>query len=399
MVDLRPYRRDAITLFLLATTAMHRSVFHAMGAVMPALRKELDISSTLTNLHVSAIAIGMMAMGLFADRVARRTGRRRAIWTGMSGMVLGMVLLALAPTVWLTLPVALLFIGAIGSLVISLTPASLSDHQRDHRHVALAESSLVSSVIGGIVPATVGLSQRLGFGWGGASLIPVALLGVLTARFRETPVPDGQAVSLRPALDLAAEPLGRTYWAFWLTLVFTDAFEFGLIFGAAVLLEYRGMSQAGAATALSLLFWGMIVGRFAGSRLVRRVAPIRLLRFTFVLAAVGIVAHWLSPVLILSILGLFLAGVGISNLYPLTTSLGLQAAEHSSSAAGARQAMASGLSMLISPLLFGILTDLADIRVAFAVEPFFLLIAIAAAWLGARWMTNPRPAMTEAYVT
>ena len=399
MVDLRPYRRDAITLFLLATTAMHRSVFHAMGAVMPALRKELDISATLTNAHVSAIAIGMMAMGLCADRVAARTGRRRAIWIGMSGMVLGMVMLALAPVVWLTLPIALIFIGSIGSLVISLTPAALSDHQPAHRHIALAESSVVSSVIGGIVPATVGLSQRLGFGWGGASLIPVALLGVLSAKFRDTPVPEGH--DRRPSAEqtAATEPLGRTYWAFWLTLVFTDAFEFGLIFGAAVLLEYRGMSGAGAATALSLLFWGMIVGRFTGSRLVRRIAPIRLLRFTFALAAVGVVAHWLSPVLILSLVGLFLAGIGISNLYPLTTSLGLQAAAHSSSAAGSRQAMASGLSMLISPLLFGILTDLADIRVAFAVEPFFLLIAIVAAWVGARWMANPKPVVTEGYAT
>ena len=81
MVDARPYRRDTITLFLLATTGMHRSVFHSMGAVMPALRKDLDISATLTNAHVSAIAIGMMAMGLMADRVARASGGdRRSGW-------------------------------------------------------------------------------------------------------------------------------------------------------------------------------------------------------------------------------------------------------------------------------------------------------------------------------
>src|ERR671914_379148 len=121
MVDARPYRRDTVTLFLLATTGMHRAVFHSMGAVMPALRKDLDISATLTNAHVSAIAIGMMAMGLAADRLAARTGRRAAVWLGMVGIVLGMVLLALAPTVWLTLPVALIFIGALGSLVVALT--------------------------------------------------------------------------------------------------------------------------------------------------------------------------------------------------------------------------------------------------------------------------------------
>ena len=40
--------------------------------------------------------------------------------------------------------------------------------------------------------------------------------------------------------------------------------------------------------------------------------------------------------------------------------------------------------MLVAPLIFGVLTDLADIRVAFAAEPIFLLLAIAAAAYGAR---------------
>lgn len=393
MVDARPYRRDTITLFLLATTGMHRAVFHSMGAVMPALRKDLDISATLTNAHVSAIAIGMMIMGLVADRFAARTGRRVAVWTGMIGIVLGMLLLALAPVVWLTLPVALLFIGGLGTLVIALTPAALSDHQRENRAVALAESSLVSSLIGGVVPATVGFSQRLGFGWGGATIVPIALLGAVAGLFRHTPVPElrSSADRQRPRI-----PLSRGFWAFWLTLVFTDSFEFGLIFGAAVLLEYRGMSQAGSAIALSLLFWGMIVGRFAGTRLVRRLEPVRMLRFTFALAAIGILAHWLSPVLPLSVIGLFLAGIGISNLYPLTTSIGLQAAEFNSSAAGSRLSLATGISMLVSPLLFGIVTDLADIRVAFAAEPIFLLLAVAAATYGSRWIAASRLTPVEA---
>ena len=285
-----------------------------------------------------------------------------------------MLLLALAPSVWLTLPVALLFIGAAGSLVVALTPAALSDYQPEHRAVALAESSVVSSVIGGIVPATVGLSQRFGFGWGGASAVPVGLLALMIAKFRENSRTRGKRL---PARDRHQNPLGRGFWAFWLTLVFTDSFEFGLIFGAAVLLEYRGMSQAAAATALSLLFWGMIVGRFTGSRLVRRVDPILLLRMTFALALIGILIHWLSPVLAISLVGLFLAGIGMSNLYPLTTTIGLQAASFNSSAAGSRLSLATGISMLISPLFFGILTDLADIRVAFGVEPIFLLLAVA----------------------
>lgn len=375
---------------------MHRAVFHSMGAIMPALRKDLDISATLTNAHISALAVGMMIMGLLADRVAARTGRRLAVWIGMAGMVSGMVLLALAPAVWMTLPIALLFLGGLGSLVLALTPAALSDHQREHRAVALAESSVVSSIIGGIVPATVGLSQRLGFGWGGAAIVPVTMLGLLASKFWRTPIPEGRSDEQSGG---QREPLDRRFWAFWLTLVFTDAFEFGLIFGAAVLLEYRGMSQAGAATALSLLFWGMIVGRFTGSRLVRRIDPVRMLRLTFALAGIGCLIHWLSPVLAMSLVGLFLAGIGMSNLYPLTTSIGLQAAASNSNAAGSRLSLATGTSMLISPLVFGVLTDLADIRIAFGAEPVFLAAAVLTAWFGARWLANDQPRSVEALAT
>jgi len=391
VVDSRPYRRDKITWFLLATTGMHRAVFHAMGAVVPAIRKDLGISATLANAHVSAMAIGMMSMGLIAEHLARRVGRRLAIWTGMVGITMGMMLLALANTVWLTLPIMLVFIGAIGSLVVALTPAALSDHQSEHRVVALAESSVISGVLGGVVPAVVGLSQRLGYGWGGASLLPLALLVALAIRYRDTPVPEPTHPS-PPSDHAGPATLDRRFWAFFVTLVFTDSFEFGLIFGAAVLLEYRGMSEATASTALSLLFWGMLLGRIVGSRLVRRHDPVRMLRITFVLAMIGTLVHWLAPVLAISVVGLFLAGIGISNLYPLTTSLGLQAAGSVSNAGGSRLSMATGTSMLISPLIFGILTDAFDIRVAFAAEPIFLICAIVMAACGARWLRSaPAP--------
>jgi hypothetical protein len=53
--------------------------------------------------------------------------------------------------------------------------------------------------------------------------------------------------------------------------------------------------------------------------------------------------------------------------------------------------------MLVAPLIFGVLTDLADIRVAFAVEPLFLLLAIASAGYGARWLARPNVNAAEAY--
>ncbi|HQY31237.1 MAG TPA: MFS transporter, partial [Thermomicrobiales bacterium] len=168
-------------------------------------------------------------------------------------------------------------------------------------------------------------------------------------------------------------------------------------FGAVMLLEARGMTEATAGFALSLLFWGMLIGRIVGSRLVRRHPPFRMLQITFGLAMAGTLVHWLSPVLVFSVIGLFLAGLGISNLYPLTTSLGLQAAGAASSEGGSRLGMATGISMLMSPLLFGILTDAASIQVAYAVEPIFLLAAILISTVGGRWLLSRDRPTREAF--
>ena len=90
----------------------------------------------------------------------------------------------------------------------------------------------------------------------------------------------------------------------------------------------------------------------------------------------------------LAITGLFVCGLGIANLYPLSVALALAAAPGREDAANARTQLLSGALVIVAPYLLGSLADQAGLRAAFGVEP--VLIAACALLLAAGLGLRPR---------
>ncbi|MDQ2725679.1 MAG: hypothetical protein M3Y36_09320 [Actinomycetota bacterium] len=97
----------------------------------------------------------------------------------------------------------------------------------------------------------------------------------------------------------------------------------------------------------------------------------------------GFVAFWLSGQVSVALLGLFVTGVGIANLFPLSLALALAAAPGRTDAANARTQLLGGAVVIAAPLLLGTLADHLGLIAAFGVEPF-LLAASALLLLAAR---------------
>jgi MFS family permease len=90
------------------------------------------------------------------------------------------------------------------------------------------------------------------------------------------------------------------------------------------------------------------------------------------------------------VLGLFVTGIGVANLYPLMVALALGATPGQPNEAGARLTFASGTAILAAPLLLGALADAAGIRLAYAMVPIFILGALMASRLGRHLSQEPR---------
>jgi fucose permease len=113
------------------------------------------------------------------------------------------------------------------------------------------------------------------------------------------------------------------------------------------------------------------------SRLAHLVSATLLLPIALGITAVGLPLFWLAPLAPLSMAGLFIAGLGIANLYPFTIARAIGVEPAHADTAAARLSLAVGASILITPLILGWVADLLDIRRAFGIVAVLLLLAVA----------------------
>ncbi|MBX9685516.1 MAG: MFS transporter, partial [Candidatus Obscuribacterales bacterium] len=83
---------------------------------------------------------------------------------------------------------------------------------------------------------------------------------------------------------------------------------------------------------------------------------------------------WTSKSVLLSVIGLFIVGLGISNFYPLTLALAISSSPQATSKATSRISIASGSSTLIAPLLLGLLAEKQGIFTAYGLIAALLVL-------------------------
>ena len=119
------------------------------------------------------------------------------------------------------------------------------------------------------------------------------------------------------------------------------------------------------------------MGRFAGSRLTRRWSSFSLLLATLGVTIIGFPIFWLAHIPWLNILGLFVTGLGIANLYPLILSISVGLAAEQTNQASARASLAVGIALLTAPLMLGWLADRLGIQNAYGMVIILLIAASA----------------------
>jgi fucose permease len=354
-----------------------------LGPLMPFLRAEHGFNYTVASLHFSAFALGGVLVGLFGERVAGRWGRRASLWGGGAGMVAGALLLAASPYAFGTIFGALIM-GVLGAQLLITTQAVLADRHGRWSAVALTESNAAASACAILASLAVGAFAGLGLGWRAALVPPVAALVLLATRFHAESLGEAQRAGETP--DGVSPELPARFWAYFGVLFLGVSVEWCIAYwGADFLVNSLGLGRSGAATALSVFFIAMLAGRLVGSRLAHRLPGRSLLLITLGVALAGFPLFWLSGVPALSLLGLFVAGLGIGSIYPLAISVGVASVPGGTDTATARLALAGGGAILISPFTLGVIADRIGIEGAYGIVIPLLLAAVAlmlvAGWL------------------
>jgi fucose permease len=308
-------------------------------------------------------------------------------------MAAGVVGLAVANGALASLS-ATLIAGFCGSLLLMSAQAALSDLHGEWRAAAISEANVAAGATAILAPLLVGAFSRTEFpGWRGELLFAVVLLAAISIFLGRAPIP-----SAKPETTVSTDRrkgkgggagsrvLPAVFWGWCAVIFFCISVEWSVAYWGASFLEAEARLQAAdAATLMGAYFVALLLGRILGSRLARRVRPGTLLVGAVILSAAGFLPFWLAPLIsppalasiTTSAVGLFVAGLGIGNLYPLGASLATGVASHVVDLATSRIALTVGCATLLIPPSLGIVADSLGLGNAYAIVAVLLLAAAA----------------------
>lgn len=368
-------RRDRPTWYAYAAMFAYVWGLYGMGPALLIIRSDTGMSRTVASLHSTAMALGFLTIGLVGPRITARLGRIRTVRLGTASIGIGISVLILGGTPWLSIPGAMA-IGLGGSMALNGLNAFLAMHHGTHGPGAVGEGAGISMLGGIVAPVALGAFVGWGINWRVAMLIAVAILIVADLARGGDAV---YAVGYRaPHAEQGSLP--SAYWWAWGAMVLTVSVEFSFVMWAGdVLRSQSDASTSLAAASLTAVACGMAAGRLLIPRLLRRVHVEPLFRAALVLPLVMWLPMWLGHSSSVILACMVAIGFGLGFHFPLGLARMVTASDGHADLANARSSLASGAAISIAPLALGTLADGVGLHTAFVTVPVLLAAALVVA--------------------
>lgn len=357
-------------------------ILNVAGPAVAYLRDEIGLSFAQSGMHTSALALGMIVMGLFGHFALKRLPEWKAFGIGGIGMGLGGLLLVFGNRPALTLT-GLFIMGAVGAFIVATNPAILADEMGNKSPIGISEANTLSSLISILAPVAVGFFASKTVTWRPAVYTVTSLAFLIGAWVLASP-----RFSWKTSMGQAAQKTNTTklpgkVWLFWIVLVVSVSIEFCLIYWASDYLQAHVLMSKDSATQwVSLFLVGMVVGRYAGSLLLKKYEPFQILFASIAISALGYAIFWISGSPTAALAGLFLAGIGVANFYATSITLIFEAAGPARAAAGSVATLGSGVAIFSLPFVLGSLADFIGIQKAMLVVAFLFVVLLILLFYG-----------------
>jgi predicted MFS family arabinose efflux permease len=346
---------------------------YAFGPALSLLQAQLHFSYTLVGVYSAVWSGGAALVGVSFAAITRRLHRSPLLWGSAAAAIVGAVLFATVRTVAVTLLGAAL-LGFAGTTLLTCIQAILSDRHGERRDRALTEANIGAAGCAVLAPLLLGVLQGTPAGWRVAMALPGLVMAGLYFRYGHEALSEaaaGRHTGRRAGLPLSC-------WLLAFLVAAGVAVEWSVIYFGAQLLTVTGLRAAQAAIALSGFYLGILTGRVGGAWLTRRAGrTVPLLWASLAVTAAGFLTFWLVGSPVPAVTGLFICGLGVANLYPLSLALTLTAALASGDPSGgdtanARTQLLIGVFVMAAPYALGSLADRIGLHAAFAVEPVLI---------------------------
>ncbi len=377
-------RRKLIVLTC-ASMTQHGIILLLMGPVLPALIETFQISESAAGLMLGMGSLGFTLGPVAAGGLADRAGVKWVLLWGLVAEVVLLGLFGLAPSFLLALVLylSLYFAAAFVETAVNVIPALIERRQAGSLmnlvHLFFSVGAFVAPFLAGLILKATG-NWRPVF-W--LAALPTVLLLLATLRVTFPPRGTHAPVGEKPAVPVTALLRERPILLGALALFLYVGAEIGASNWIVLYLQRRlGFATLAATSGLSIMWIGLMVGRYLNSVLARYRSSRELVLWAgagglttglaLLTARTPLMAYvWLGAI------GLFMSGV-----YPnIMAELNGRDPARAGAVTGFLTVSAAAGAMIFQPLL-GVVAQWLGLSLAIAI-PGLLMGLLAVAYLGA----------------
>ncbi len=362
-----------------------------MFSRIPDMQRALGLNEAELGIALLGQPAGAIVTFLVASAIVEKLGTRRVILTTIPVLAIALVLIALAPSLWL------MWLGfAAWGAVFALSNIAINVEADRVEH---ALGRRLMNTCHGVWSIGLLTSSLIGTAMRGAEIAPalhfammaglvIALLAVVGLPMRAAP-PRAHTAAAAPGIRIALPTVATLLLVGY--SVGSSLLEGGLRNWSVIFMRDSFSAPEWVDTlTLPAFMTAQSIGRLLADRAVSRWGPVRLARGLGVTALCGLLLVIFSPNLVVALVGFALIGAGVCVAFPLSTSAAARLGDRPASQNVAALTMSQQVLLLGAPALLGWIATVASIRVTFAVMLPPLLLAIYLARYLAPRQAEPR---------
>jgi len=336
------------------------------------LREDQGTTGAQAGLHGTALGIAAIVAGALNSRLAHKYGRVKLSWLGLALFCFGLSAFILFPTYPTTL-LSIMIAGFGTSTVVNNGLTMLNHHAGDKAALTISQANAIASVgfiTGTLLIGTIATNYPDKWRLGLFLVVPLSLFIYLFIRDKSY---------VDHVFDDGARQTGKMSWKFWVSWVGFIACigsEFATSFWAASLFKDRVGGTAAVATTVMLAYGiGMGLGRWYMGQILFKFHLDQQLLIVISIQFIGFAIFWFSHNFVVSLVALFLIGVGLSTQFALASLRLIDLSDERPDQAIGLSSLAAGIAIALAPFALGLLDDQFGISRAYIMVP--VLIAIA----------------------
>ncbi len=365
-----------------------------VGVATAFVRDDYQLSDTVAQLLPTMVflwfALISIPTGIFQDR----KGKKITVILGMSITALGVIIPFIYYT-YITAVFGFMILG-IGNTIlqVSANPLLLDVSQKKNEAANLSLSQFVKAIAAMLGPViTAALAQYTG-NWKlifpiYAAISLVSIFWLYSVRVEESK-PDKEPATFRSVLALFKKPFVTVMIISTFLLV---GFDVGMNSNIAIYLQKRfEIPVESASLGISIYFASLMIGRFLGGVLLRKINTYRFMTASVILTFIGLAGIILSQNLALTRVMIFVAGLGFSNTFPVVFAIIIDRLPKFANELSSLIILSVAGGAFIPPIM-GLISDNVGITASLFVLVFCMVYVTFATWYAIR--TQPGNKETE----